>query len=394
MTTQYLYKLYFFSNCRSDGEETEGETGESDRDIDIKSIDHLDLSQIHSAKLMDENQRRLIWLAKVQYDQTRSFSIVIKDCLPNHDIDLYKQYRLNEFNSLPQHRRKDPSEEIQYEFSSRSRVDYKHESKLLLNELKNHPFIVHAFICDHQPENDLRIFMEYLPHGNLHTYLRQLESDSQDSLINAFHWIYQLAQVMAYLSNKKIVHRDLAVRNILLKNEKYIKLSDFGLSRLEGIELEGKDCFVPSRWVAPECFDRHATISSSSDVWSFGIVIWEIYSFGATPYEAETGNSSQPLARLLKRFLVQQNRRLSRPDYCPESLYDLMCRCWNGNISRRLRFVDMINEFNGTSIVKDCIVPFTREERKAWREAKDEYFSINQSSRNLSNNDPEYVEVE
>jgi hypothetical protein len=54
----------------------------------------------------------------------------------------------------------------------------------------------------------------------------------------------------------------------------------------------------------------------------------------------------------------------------------------------------MINEFNGTSIVKDCIVPFNREERKAWKEAKDEYFSINQSLRNLSNIDPEYVEVE
>jgi serine/threonine protein kinase len=324
----------------------------------------------------------------------KSFPIVIKDYLPDKDIDLYKQYRLNELSSLPRNRSNNTEERPRHEFSSRTRVEYKHESKLLLKQLKNHPFIVHAFICDHHPKRDLRIFMEYLPHGNLHTYLRQLESDSQDSLINAFHWIYQLAQVMAYLSNKKIVHRDLAVRNILLKNEKYIKLSDFGLSRLEGVELEGKDCIIPSRWVAPECFDRHATISSSSDIWSFGIVIWEIYSFGATPYEAETGNSSQPLVPLLKRFLIEQNRRLSRPDYCPESMYDLLYRCWNGNVSRRPRFVDIINEFNGTSIVKDCIVPFTREERKLWRRAKDEYFLINQSLRNLSNIDPEYVEVE
>jgi hypothetical protein len=75
-------------------------------------------------------------------------------------------------------------------------------------------------------------------------------------------------------------------------------------------------------------------------------------------------------------------------------MYDLLYRCWNGNVSRRPRFVDIINEFNGTSIVKDCIVPFTREERKLWRRAKDEYFLINQSLRNLSNIDPEYVEVE
>ena len=207
--------------------------------------------------------------------------------------------------------------------------------------------------------------MEYLPCGNLQSHLTQLKPDLLDPLINAFHWIYQLAQVMAYLSSKKIVHRDLAARNILLQNEQHIKLSDFGLSRFENVIADEKDCVVSPRWSALECFDRNHKISSSSDVWSFGVVIWEIYSFSAGPYEADTDNNSQQLVPLLKRFLVEQGRRLSRPNCCSESMYDLMCRCWNGNGDKRPRFVDIVNDFNGTNIIKDCIVPFTREGKKS-----------------------------
>ncbi len=87
---------------------------------------------------------------------------------------------------------------------------------------------------------------------------------------------------------------------------------------------EEKDCILPAGWTAPKCFDRDQKILSSSDVWPFGVVIWEIYSFGTKPYEAEIHDHSQPLVRLLKRFLVEPDRRLSRPD----SMYDLMCRCW------------------------------------------------------------------
>ncbi|CAF5169334.1 unnamed protein product, partial [Rotaria sp. Silwood1] len=111
---------------------------------------------------------------------------------------------------------------------------------------------------------------------------------------------------------------------------KYIKLSDFGLSRCEGEKLEANDCIVSALWSAPECFDRTQILSSSSD-----------------------------------RFLIEQGRRLSQPERCSESLYDLMYRCWNANIAKRPRFVDIIDELNGTNLRKDSIIPFTHGERKS-----------------------------
>jgi len=373
---------------------TVDEEDDSIPDINVNSINHFDISQILSVKLLNENHRRLIWFGMVRLDSTISFPIIIKDYLPNEDIDSYKQFRLNEFNTDSRHRNNTAIDEFPYEFSSRTRLEYNHESKLLLHELKNHPLIVHTFICNHHLKRDLRIFMEYLPLGNLHSYLTQLEQTSLDPLINAFHWIYQLAQVMAYLSNKKIVHRDLATRNILLQDETHIKLSDFGLSRLEGVLPEGKDRILSPRWAAPECLDRRQAISSCSDVWSFGVVIWEIYSFGAIPYEADTNNNSQELVLLLKRYLIEQGRRLSRPDSCSESVYDLMCHCWNGNSDKRPRFVHIINDLNGMNTRKDCIVPFTREERKAWAKANEEYLAIKLKFSTLSTGVAEYIEVE
>ncbi|CAF1010500.1 unnamed protein product [Adineta steineri] len=377
---------------------SEYDSTDSEFETDVDSIDHINLSDIHSIKLLDENRHRLIWLAKVRFDDTTSFSIIIKDYLPKNEIDLYKQYRLNEFNHFPQYQSNQTNEEFSYEFNTRNSTDYKYESRLLLDQLKSHPFIVHTFICNYHPKNDLRIFMEYLPQGNLHAHLTQLKPESLDPLVNAYHWIYQLAQVMAYLTQQKIVHRDLAARNILLKNEKYIKLSDFGLSRFEGVKLDKNDCTVSPPWAAPECFDRQQSLSSLADVWSFGVVIWEIYSFGTKPYEKETNyksnSNSQQLIRLLKQFLVEQGRRLSKPDRCSASMYDLMCHCWNGTISKRPSFEDIINDLNEMILMKDCLAPFTREERKIWKTAKEQYLSIYQSYQPPSSDDSPYTQVE
>ncbi|CAF3406016.1 unnamed protein product [Rotaria socialis] len=369
------------------------EDPEIEDDRDISSINHIDLFQIYSAKILDEKDNRLIWLTKCRVDNTISIPVIIKDYLPETNIDSYKQYRLNELNNSSHHETANVNDEFPYGYNSRRRLEYKHESEILLEKLKNDPFIIHAFICDHNLKRDLRIFMEYLPMGNLHSYLKRLDQGSLDPLINAFHWIYQLAQAMAFLSNNKIVHRDLAARNILLQNEKHIKLSDFGLARFEDEKIDKNDNIVPARWSAPECFDRTNEVSSLSDVWSFGIVIWEIYSFGALPYEIETNNNSQPLIHLLKRFLVEQNRRLSRPQQCSQSVYDLMARCWNGDRHKRPHFVDIINELNGANFVKNCIVSFTREERKAWKVTEEEYIAIRQRNQHSVTNDNHYISV-
>ena len=274
--------------------------------------------------------------------------------------------------------------EFPYEFSARAQLEHKHESNLLRKNLNNHPFIVHTFICDRHLERGLRLFMEYLPCGDLHSYLSRLTADSVDPLINAFHWIYQLAQVMAFLARNQIVHRDLAARNILMRDESYIKLSDFGLSRSTQSPMEQDDCILPLRWTAPECFDRNQTLSSSTDIWSFAVVIWEIYSFGAVPYSAEIKSDTHQLARHLKQFLAEKKRRLTRPAACSESMYDLMCSCWNEDVNKRPQFVDIIHDFNATAVINDRLVPSTSEERAAWRKAKRRYLALTRASLDTS----------
>ncbi|UJR08174.1 hypothetical protein I4U23_012447 [Adineta vaga] len=352
-------------------------------DIDVRKIERIALSDIHLATIIDENRRRLIWLAKVQNSDDISFPIIIKDYLPKHDIDTYKSNRFKDFNSPPPYDGTLVEIEDEYEYNSRARLEYQNESKILLTTLKNHPFIIHAFECNRRVKRDLRIYMEYLPDGNLHSYLRKLNPKSIEPLIDAFHWIYQLAQVMAFLFTKKIVHRDLATRNLLLRNEQHIVLSDFGLSRSEGEVLKGKECVVSPCWAAPECFTREQKVSSSSDVWAFGVVIWEMFSFGSKPYEKETNinenTHSQQIVSILKKFLIQQGRRLTKPDSCSNGMYDLMCRCWNNDVSQRPSFFEIVEELNNNSMMKDRLKSFSKEEKQAWKDARSEYTLIKNS---------------
>uniref|UniRef100_A0A3B4AM10 Protein kinase domain-containing protein n=1 Tax=Periophthalmus magnuspinnatus TaxID=409849 RepID=A0A3B4AM10_9GOBI len=118
-----------------------------------------------------------------------------------------------------------------------------------------------------------------------------------------------------YLEEKNFVHRDLAARNVLLVKPHYAKISDFGLSKA----LNADESYYKSRsggkwplkWYAPECLS-HRKFSSKSDVWSFGITMWEAFSYGGKPY---------------KDFL-KSGQRLERPAVCPEKMYSLMLECW------------------------------------------------------------------
>lgn len=344
----------------------------------------IDPSMIYHLDLLHENHHRLICLAKVRLNDpaTTSLSIVIKDYLPETHIDEYKRFRLNRTSSSS----------TLFRFSERVQLEYKHESNLLLKELNAFAFIVHAFKCEHRPENDVRLFMEYLPMGNLHTYLTTMNSSGFDPWSNSYHWIYQLAQAMAYLAAKKIVHRDLAARNILLRDELHIKLSDFGLSRAEGMPPETGDCILPLRWTAPECFERNQNILSISDVWSFGVVIWEIYSLGALPYSKEVSSEAPQLIRLLKNLIVDNSRRLAQPEHCSDSMYDLMLCCWNLNLNERPKFTDIIEELNSVKRINHRVYPFQSDEQHAWLSAKNKYISITQSTLPMQLG-PEYVPI-
>lgn len=139
---------------------------------------------------------------------------------------------------------------------------------------------------------------------------------------------YQIANGMAYLSGREIVHRDLAARNILVGDDKVLKISDFGLSR-EGIYVKRSTGKIPLRWLSIEAM-RDRIYSTTSDVWAFGIVLWEICTLGGFPYP--TIND-----RDLLEFLLE-GERMEKPTNCTDEIYQIMLGCWSRECEDRPTF--------------------------------------------------------
>lgn len=138
----------------------------------------------------------------------------------------------------------------------------------------------------------------------------------------------QIANGMAHLEDLEITHRDLAARNILIDDQKRLKISDFGLSR-DGVYVTTKRKMVPLRWLSVEAI-RRSLYSSKSDVWAFGVVLWEIGTLGMFPYEGMDNHGLLP-------FLMDGGR-LKKPDNCSDKLYDVMLTCWRENPLERPSF--------------------------------------------------------
>ncbi|XP_032511632.2 vascular endothelial growth factor receptor 1 isoform X2 [Danaus plexippus] len=145
-------------------------------------------------------------------------------------------------------------------------------------------------------------------------------------------WAFQIARGMEYLASRKVLHGDLAARNVLLAEDNIVKICDFGLARSIYKNDEYKkqaDGPLPVKWLAIECMiDR--IFSTQSDVWSFGIVLWELFSLAKTPYP----NISP--AHLIE--WLNSGNRLDKPQYADDRLYDVMLRCWEQKPTARPNF--------------------------------------------------------
>ncbi|XP_046850988.1 fibroblast growth factor receptor 4-like isoform X2 [Xenia sp. Carnegie-2017] len=197
----------------------------------------------------------------------------------------------------------------------------------------------------------LLVVVEYAPFGNLREYLRERRPDRNGETIpiegeeklcfrDFVSFSYQIARGMEYLSGRKCIHRDLAARNILVGEDRVMKIADFGLARdIHQIDYYRKttDGRLPVKWMALEAlFDRVYT--SQSDVWSFGVVVWEIVTFGGTPYPGI------PLENLFE--LLENGFRMEQPVNCPEEFYNMLLRCWNEEPYIRPTFTDLVQQLD------------------------------------------------
>lgn len=170
------------------------------------------------------------------------------------------------------------------------------------------------------------IVTEYMAKGSLVDYLRsrgRLHVSKRDQI----NFATDTCAGMEYLESKHVIHRDLAARNVLISEECVAKVCDFGLALDETFNLEGGK--FPIKWTAPEAL-RYSKFSNKSDMWSFGILLWEIYSFGRVPYPRI------PLADVVKH--VEKGYRMEAPEGCPPEVYEIMRHAWDLDPEKRPTF--------------------------------------------------------
>ncbi|XP_077419854.1 fibroblast growth factor receptor 3 isoform X1 [Vanacampus margaritifer] len=200
-------------------------------------------------------------------------------------------------------------------------------------------------------DGPLYVLVEYASKGNLREYLRARRPpgmdysfdpckipDEQLTFKDLVSCAYQVARGMEYLASQKCIHRDLAARNVLVTDDNVMKIADFGLARdVHNIDYYKKTTNgrLPVKWMAPEAlFDRVYT--HQSDVWSYGVLLWEIFTLGGSPYPGI------PVEELFK--LLKEGHRMDKPANCTHELYMIMRECWHAVPSQRPTFRQLVED--------------------------------------------------
>lgn len=199
----------------------------------------------------------------------------------------------------------------------------------------NHKNVLHLIGVSFDQNDGLpMLVIPYMHNGNLLDFLRNAGHDFIVKDLVTFG--FEIASGMEYLASQKFIHRDLAARNCMLDDHLHVKIADFGLAKdvyERNYYKSDRRSEMPIKWMAPESLE-HGEYYEKSDVWSFGVTLWEIMTRGVTPYP---GVNHWEIAHHLK-----SSGRLGQPDYCPQAIFEVMQNCWFQDPNARPTFDELL----------------------------------------------------
>uniref|UniRef100_A0A3Q3M330 Tyrosine-protein kinase receptor n=1 Tax=Labrus bergylta TaxID=56723 RepID=A0A3Q3M330_9LABR len=235
--------------------------------------------------------------------------------------------------------------------SMRERIEFLNEASVMKEFNCHHVVRLLGVVSQGQPT---LVIMELMTRGDLKSHLRSLRKENSTTQVlpplkKMTQMAGEIADGMSYLNANKFVHRDLAARNCMVAEDFTVKIGDFGMTRdiyETDYYRKGGKGLLPVRWMSPESL-KDGVFTTMSDVWSFGVVLWEIATLAEQPYQ---GMSNEQVLRF-----VMEGGLLDKPDNCPDMLFELMRMCWQYNPKMRPSFLEII------SSIKDDLDPPFRE---------------------------------
>ncbi|XP_018333468.1 insulin-like receptor [Agrilus planipennis] len=240
--------------------------------------------------------------------------------------------------------------------TNRERIEFLNEASVMKAFDTAHVVRLLGVVSQGQPT---LVIMELMANGDLKSYLRSHRVDAENftgkqppTLKRILQMAIEIADGMAYLSAKKFVHRDLAARNCMVAEDLTVKIGDFGMTRdiyETDYYRKGTKGLLPVRWMAPESL-KDGVFTSSSDVWSYGVVLWEMATLASQPYQ---GLSNDQVLRY-----VIDGGVMERPENCPDKLYTLMRFCWQHKQNMRPTFLELVSHLEDDAMPEFAQISF------------------------------------